>query len=637
MAPNVVLTPNIIQSVIPTQVLADLLSEPHDTENDLTILLHWLQPYYLHSEQEFVAPLIRVRAAARNCLRDSYAQLKFVDLYVNSIAAQFQIHFGPFIDSASLYSITLKVEALSNYFHKQVTVLNLSDTANDLFNRALRALFASYLQTPKFRKEIADYMIEMTGLDENLKNLDTQCISLRQLSTMGMAPVIQNLTVSVTTDRIHQYVVNSYSGVWDRPSLLSLQQWIRVSVYPSFVAGLFESTKTHPLSSSNDLVRFAQNELVSLRTQEIYDLVVNCRKSEIALHELHQCLTSGSPETQTLKRAHLVESFISLCNLRLLHLGSNTVKIIVEYINTIRAFLAIDPTGVLLDKVARPIRKYLKTRRDLVSHLVKGTLDKNPETNSLYELAETLGTTTSAAVAAIDDLTDLNWIPDPIDALPDFKKGKVSDFVDALTSLLPLPTVLIEEFTKVFGTKLLLKDRQQHEIMKDLENLKSRFGQNEFATLEVMMRDVEESQLINEAINNPQLELTILSRNYWPGISEPNDSDNFVLPILDELEIYGEKYSKFKKGRYLKFLPSMGQVTIELEFENCTKEFFVTPAQAAVIEVFNEDDDEISVLTVALSTRMSSYVATQAIDFWVKHGVLEDLGFQRFKAKKCFV
>lgn len=629
MAPNVAVSPQLLNKIMPTQILADLLNEPHDAENDLSILLHWLQPYYPQPNTEFAPPLARVRAAARQCLREPLVQLKFVDLFVNSIEAELQAHFGPFVASAPLNAIFKQVHSLQTYYHRQATALNFSETASNLFNRSLMALFVPYLLTRRIEEELI----------KNLNSPDAENFFgvMKPLAAMGMGPFIQSVVVSVTTERIHKHVVSTCSGVWDRPSLSDLQQWIRVKVYPSFVAGIFDVNKPQGASTSNDLVMFAQDELVALRTEEIYDMVSNADKSQISLSELHQCLTSGSPITRTSRRALLVDTFISYCNLNLLHLGSNTVKIILEYIKTIKSFLIVDPTGVLLDKVARPIRKYLKTRRDLVSHIVKGMLDINPETNKLFELAQALRNTSHVATAAIDDLTDINWCPDPIDALPDFKKGKVADFVDALTSVLPLPIVLVEEFTKLFGSKLLDKDSRVDEIIQDVENLKSRFGQSEFATLDVMIRDIQESKIINRTIDNQLLELKILSRNYWPGIGEQaNENDTFTSPIQDELDSYGDAFSELKKGRLFKVLLSMGQVCLELEFENCSKEYSVSPAQATVIEVFNEDDDELSLLTITLSTGMSEYMASQAIAYWTREGVLKNLGHQRYQAVKIY-
>ena len=59
------------------------------------------------------------------------------------------------------------------------------------------------------------------------------------------------------------------------------------------------------------------------------------------------------------------------CATRLLHPGADTLVIITQYISTIEAFRLLDPPGVLLDKVSRPIQKYLKYFPQSV-HLTSG-------------------------------------------------------------------------------------------------------------------------------------------------------------------------------------------------------------------------------------------------------------------------
>ena len=89
----------------------------------------------------------------------------------------------------------------------------------------------------------------------------------------------------------------------------------------------------------------------------------------------------------------------------------------------------------------RPIRQYLKTREDIIIKLVHGLLDISPN-NELIELARELRHPSNKyrskhdhSKDVLEDLLDLNWQPDPIDALPDFKKGKVSDIIESLISI----------------------------------------------------------------------------------------------------------------------------------------------------------------------------------------------------------
>ena len=67
-----------------------------------------------------------------------------------------------------------------------------------------------------------------------------------------------------------------------------------------------------------------------------------------------------------LSRSHFVVSLKNILRQKLLHLGVNTTDILTAYITAIRALRILDPSGVLLELVCEPVRKYLRTRDDTV-------------------------------------------------------------------------------------------------------------------------------------------------------------------------------------------------------------------------------------------------------------------------------
>lgn len=612
MAPVVPLDAATIARFAPTQTLLDLVADPTDFENDLHVLLHWLQPCY--PTTQWTDPLARTRAAARKCLKDDLAQREFVRLYLALASLLFHTHFRPVAANDTLQAVAEHALAVREYYTRQLAVLGLARAARDRFFAGLDALFVRYLLLARLVAELDLYLHE---------TLFAQSLPLvKTLAAVGLGPTIQNIVVDITVDKIRTYVHSSCAGVWAVPVLQRIHEWVRVDLYPGFAQGCTEPV----LSLSNELVRIALDELVLLRQNEIFRLVAAYPKSTVALGELHSCLVfdNGTHHAQTQQRARLVNEFLAECTQKLLHLGTNTVEVVIAYIKTIKAFLLIDPTGVLLDKVARPIRRHLKTRGDLVHQLVGGMLNPDPTTNPLVELSDKLHENKVAAAAPIDDLSDVNWVPDPIDALPDFKKGKVSDVVEALVSIFPLLSVLIEEFTRLFGERLLQCNSQSaQETMRYVELLKTRFGANEFATLDVMINDVQSSAELNASAPDSQFALTVLSKMYWPTVCDSvSDNDTFAIPCLDKFDHYGSHFRKMRKGRELKLIPSLGSVTVELEIDGNLKEFNVTPTQATAIELFNDEEDALSVAMVTLVTRMSEYVATQALNFWVKQGVL---------------
>ena len=617
MAPNVRLTLAVIASVVPPQTLSDLLLGQFDMENDFQLLFQWLRPFYLGPGSYLWEPLVRVKAAAKHCLRDKSQHTQFVRLYLNSVGKAFHVHFVPFLESALLALVIEHVASLYAFYRRQTAVLNLSPLALEMLSRGLIAIFIRHLQAPKF----------LTALETALRqaNGDIPRLWLKALANVGMKPAIQEIVVRISASKIHDHVERTYSGVWHTSVLKELEEWVRVDLYPFFAVGCIDSSA----SSSNDLVQIAHDELISVRISEIYHIVLHFPRSKFALAELHQCLSLElNPHALHQYRSRLVETFVRECHSHSLHLGSSTVSVTRLYINTIRAFLLVDPTGVLLDKVARPIRKYLKSRSDLVQQLVRGMLDPDPATNPLIELVHELSKGVSPTNAPVDDLTDLHWCPDPIDALPDFKKGKALDVLGALTSIYTLLSVFVEEFTKLFGNRLLQWNKYStDDILRHVELLKARFGSNEFATLDVMIQDIQESTLISSEVSHGPVSLTILSKIYWPTVADSlSDNDFFIVPIEPDFNNHCQSFEKIKPGREISLIPSLGTVSLELCFENQILEFEVTPAQATVIGIFHDDTDEISLLTVSLATRMSEYASAQALKFWVDKGVLAVAG-----------
>lgn len=63
---------------------------------------------------------------------------------------------------------------------------------------------------------------------------------------------------------------------------------------------------------------------------------------------------------KTDQRTMLVNRLREQMDRRLLHPGSGTKEIILQYIATIRCLRVLDSQGVLLSRVAEPIRKYLR-------------------------------------------------------------------------------------------------------------------------------------------------------------------------------------------------------------------------------------------------------------------------------------
>ena len=78
----------------------------------------------------------------------------------------------------------------------------------------------------------------------------------------------------------------------------------------------------------------------------------------------------------------LVSSFTEQLRRRLLHPGARTADVISQYIGTIKTLRDLDPSGIVLDLVSGPIRKYLRKRKDTIRCVVTmltddGSNDRN--------------------------------------------------------------------------------------------------------------------------------------------------------------------------------------------------------------------------------------------------------------------
>lgn len=147
------------------------------------------------------------------------------------------------------------------------------------------------------------------------------------------------------------------------------------------------------------------------------------------LSPLHSCLRPylSSPalswlvipkdSLSPLGRAESTTADISSNSKRLLHPGAETNDVLTQYISTIRCLRILDPPGVLLHKVAEPIRKHLRDRPDTIKHIVAALV----EGDELQDESENGGgglIKIDGNEDELEDFLDPRWEPEPIDAAP---------------------------------------------------------------------------------------------------------------------------------------------------------------------------------------------------------------------------
>ncbi|RMD43338.1 hypothetical protein DV735_g1714, partial [Chaetothyriales sp. CBS 134920] len=405
-------------------------------------------------------------------------------------------------------------------------------------------------------------------------------------------PQIKRLIADVMNGLLPEYVRWAYRGCYRADVIPHLEFWVRY-----VFAGLINFT-LHLLDGQTQLPapgevlkwgEIALTRLGELRVEELDDIVNNLEAASYGIEDLRHFITS--PAT----RGYLTSHFIQTLNKTLLHPAASTVKILRSYISIIRAFRQLEPKGVLLDRVARPIRRYLRERDDTVKVVVHGLLSDPAEHDAagptssgsvLSELATELMNRSEAEAAVADDELDwdnMDWLPDPVDAAPDYMKSQHTDVVGSLTSLFDSKEVFVKELQNALAERLLKNKTDFTREISTVEHLQSVLGEAALQGCEVMLRDVLDSGKVNEAIKldrksashkpaptstavipPPELNAKILSRLFWPSIPD----QGFALPaiIRQQQHEYEAGFEAVKNSRKLTWVPAIGHVEVELHF-----------------------------------------------------------------------
>lgn len=155
----------------------------------------------------------------------------------------------------------------------------------------------------------------------------------------------------------------------------------------------------------------AINQIQSIKSYIIV-FISEYPDSQPIIDDIRLCL----PKTDL--RSTLTIKLQQALKLRLLHQGVSTPDILTAFIAAIRALRRLDPTGVLLDTVTEPVRKYLRSRDDTVRCVVTN-LTEEGSSELADELVKGEALQLDDAYLSDEDSNDWEtWMPDPIDADP---------------------------------------------------------------------------------------------------------------------------------------------------------------------------------------------------------------------------
>ncbi|KAH9992043.1 ubiquitin-protein ligase [Russula vinacea] len=434
---------------------------------------------------------------------------------------------------------------------------------------------------------------------------------------LGLADRYESLIASVCYEHIEAHVLEMAAGKWDEPVLVRLREWMADKVVPWMLlpyargAKTTEEARTMLQGVGSRFDFHVCKTLCDLRTKEMFDIVIDYPDSTPALHDLKECLQRVD------QRSQLVQALRKANKRRLLHPGADTKDILTQYVSLIRCLRIIDPPGVLLFKVADPIRRYLRDRPDTIRCIVASLVVDSESGDSLVDDDGPIQPLQSPQV---DDYTDPNWEPEPIDAGPDFRANKPSDVVSTLVSIYDSKDLFVKELQVLLAQRLLaVTDGNYEKERRNLEILKVRFGEAPLQVCEVMLKDMTDSRRIDQHVQSQSSSVmhpTIISRHFWPQFQAAKILMPGQLQAIQES--YAREFTTFKPDKRLRWLSHLGSIRLDIQLQDRTISADVPPLEAAFIELFSEQGMGLRVGPIERPAALKALLA------WVDRGVLRE-------------
>ncbi|KIK83953.1 hypothetical protein PAXRUDRAFT_832015 [Paxillus rubicundulus Ve08.2h10] len=441
--------------------------------------------------------------------------------------------------------------------------------------------------------------------------------------TLSLIERYETLIASVGYEYIESHVLEICTGQWAEPMLGNLRSWMIDKIVPwmlwPFARGATNADEAKAMMQGvGSRFDFHMHKtLCDLRTREIFDIIVDFPDSIGALQDLKECLQRVD------QRAELVQSIRRAIKKRLLHPGADTKDILLSYVSTIKCLRIVDPPGVLLFKVADPIRRYLRDRPDTIRCIVASLVGDGESGDSLVDDNEPV---VPLQQQEIENYGDPDWTPEPIDAGPDFRASKTSDIISTIVSIYDSKDLFVKELQVLLAQRLLaLKDGNVDRERRNIEILKIRFGESALQMCEVMLRDMTDSRRIDQHVQSQHATImhpTIISRHFWPAL----ETSGIVMPgQFKELQHqYAQGFSHFKPDKLLRWLPHLGRVHLELELEDRKVDADVPPLEAAFIELFSEKNTWTVDELMSRVGAVSRSATLKALATWVDMHVLKE-------------
>eukprot|EP01025_Chloroclados_australasicus_P029595 TRINITY_DN29603_c1_g1_i3.p1 TRINITY_DN29603_c1_g1~~TRINITY_DN29603_c1_g1_i3.p1 ORF type:complete len:717 (+),score=104.41 TRINITY_DN29603_c1_g1_i3:320-2152(+) len=464
--------------------------------------------------------------------------------------------------------------------------------------------------------------------EEWIKNLQKVSQYLNQL---GVSEVNREAYAQVATQQLNSYLISRSFNSFRDFILEDALEYVR-NIPLQLINFVLQSQQNSDEFDEEDTLQqwydkmqfYVYEALAESRIQDMFDIVKDYPNSVPALQDFQRCLAS------TNLRDKLVQTFRQAVFKRLLNAGTQTNLILEFYLNIIKCFRILDPSGLLLENVVEPICAYLRRRPDTITCVINMITDQNNpgffyygeqaqqghDMHGIYEEAKLF--------QQMDD-----WEPERVEVDPDHINTKPDDTIQKLVMIYG-GEEFAEQYRIISANKLLAKT--DYDVDHDtivLENLRLLFGEGLMSNCDVMLKDVKDSRWVNQRItsdmtsNDLTMQSTIISYLFWP--KNVTQTEDLKLPeaVDTALQQYAQLYEKHKGSRKLDWLKTQGAVDLELTVGEYTVNVKVGPVQACILFEF-EQQKVWSVKQLAEKLNISEQLLRRKAAFWIIQGVLRE-------------
>lgn len=213
--------------------------------------------------------------------------------------------------------------------------------------------------------------------------------------------------------------------------------------------------------------------------------------------------------------------------------------------------------------------------------------------------------------------------------------GSSPDVLAILVNIYGSKALFVNEFRSMLADKLLTSapGSDTERDVRNVELLKKRFGDVAMQACEVMLTDVAESRRLSRTIsrhfsNAPvggsefcMIDATVVSRLCWPQLPV----ETFELPpqVTAEMVRYEKQYMHLRAPRKLVWRPTLGCVTLDVQFADRTLEnVSCTPLQATILLKF-ADQPRWALGELATALRVDATTLRRRLAFWLNRGIVQ--------------